>query len=117
MIAPGDIVLVDFTQANGVLKPRPVLILQALPPYGDLLICGITSQLHQYDPAVDIRLDESHGDFLESGLRKPSLLRLSKLAMIEQYDARMKGAIGRVGGATLREAQLRVSRLVGPTRA
>lgn len=114
MMDPGRIVLVDFPQANGALKARPVLILRSLPPFGDLLICGVTSQRHHFDSAIDVLLDERHGDYKISGLRVPSLIRSTKLAMIESDDARVRGAIGRISPSTLSGIQERLARLIHP---
>ena len=34
-------------QADGQIKNRPVVLLRRLPPFGDFLVCGISTQLHQ----------------------------------------------------------------------
>jgi len=34
-------------QADGKIKIRPALILRIMPNYNDLLVCGISKQLHQ----------------------------------------------------------------------
>jgi mRNA interferase MazF len=39
----GDILLAHLPQADGIRKYRPVLLLGVTPPYGDFLVCGLTS--------------------------------------------------------------------------
>ena len=43
----GDIALAPLAQADGQIKNRPVVMLRRLPPFGDFLICGISTHLHQ----------------------------------------------------------------------
>nr|VFK53666.1 MAG: PemK-like, MazF-like toxin of type II toxin-antitoxin system [Candidatus Kentron sp. TUN] len=49
----GDIVLTPFPQADGKVKNRPALILREFPPYGDFLVCGISTQIRQAVPGFD----------------------------------------------------------------
>ena len=44
----GDIILTPIPQADGKLKNRPAIILREMPHYHDLLVCGVSTQLHQY---------------------------------------------------------------------
>lgn len=41
---PGDVLLANLPQADGRAKDRPVLCLCMVPPFQDLLVCGITTQ-------------------------------------------------------------------------
>lgn len=41
----GDIVLAQLQQADGQYKLRPVLLLKQFPPFGDWLVCGISSHV------------------------------------------------------------------------
>ena len=41
----GDVILVMLPQADGQQKRRPTVVLRVLPPFGDFLVCGISSQL------------------------------------------------------------------------
>jgi mRNA-degrading endonuclease toxin of MazEF toxin-antitoxin module len=43
----GDVVLTPLPQADGQIKNRPAIILRGMPPYGDFLVCGVSTQLHQ----------------------------------------------------------------------
>ena len=48
----GDIALAPLPQADGQIKTRPVVLLRRLPPFGDFLVCGVSSQLHQGEPRL-----------------------------------------------------------------
>ena len=43
----GDVVLTPLPQADGRLKPRPAVLLKKMPPFGDWLLCGVSTQLQQ----------------------------------------------------------------------
>lgn len=43
----GDVILTPVPQANGIIKNRPAIILREMPPFNDLLVCGVSTQLHQ----------------------------------------------------------------------
>nr|VFJ67081.1 MAG: mRNA interferase MazF [Candidatus Kentron sp. FM]VFJ68757.1 MAG: mRNA interferase MazF [Candidatus Kentron sp. FM]VFK17134.1 MAG: mRNA interferase MazF [Candidatus Kentron sp. FM] len=57
----GDIVLTPLPQADGRVKNRPALILREFPPYGDFLVCGISTQIRQAVTGFDdiIRHDDA----------------------------------------------------------
>jgi mRNA interferase MazF len=40
----GTMALAQVQQADGRIKPRPVVVLQEMPPYRDLLVCAVSSQ-------------------------------------------------------------------------
>ena len=44
----GDVVITPVPQADGELKDRPAIFLREMPPYRDLLVCGVSTQLHQH---------------------------------------------------------------------
>ena len=72
-----DIVLTPLPQADGVVKNRPALLLRELPPFGDFLACGISTQLHQAIPEFDEVIAKADPDFPTSGLVAESLDRKS----------------------------------------
>lgn len=78
----GDVVLTPVPQANGILKNRPAIFLREMPPYRDLLVCGISTQLHQEVKGFDEVFDQTDSDFAASGLRTTSLIRLGFLAVL-----------------------------------
>ncbi len=72
-MTPGDVVLIPLVQvAGGPTKLRPALLLANLPgPYQTLLVCGITSKLHQQEPDWDDPIGPDDADFARSGLIEP----------------------------------------------
>ena len=54
----GDVVITPISQADGELKDRPALFLREMPPYRDLLVCGVSTQLHQCVEGFDDYLAE-----------------------------------------------------------
>ena len=77
-----SIVLVALPQANGQVKPRPALVLRAMPPFGDLLVAGISSQLQQLVVGFDELLVPAVPAFGATGLRVPSIVRLGFLTVV-----------------------------------
>jgi mRNA interferase MazF len=66
-------------------KYRPVLLVSKMPgPFADWLICGITSQLRPEVEGWDEVIKRTDHDFKTSGLKVPSLIRLGKLATVEE---------------------------------
>jgi mRNA interferase MazF len=57
-VKPGDMVLISLPQiGGGAPKLRPALLLADLPgPYQNLLLCGISTQLHQLQANWDERV-------------------------------------------------------------
>lgn len=90
----GDVVLTPVPQANGILKNRPAIFLREMPPYRDVLVCGISTQLHQEVKGFDEVFDQTDSDFAASGLRTTSLIRLGFLAVLPRST--VIGSIGSV---------------------
>ncbi len=82
MIWEGNLILTPLPQADGRLKNRPALILRRMPPFGDFLVCGISTQLHQKAQNFDEIISPSDDDFQSSGLLAESLIRLGFLAVL-----------------------------------
>ncbi len=86
MISEGQIVLFCFPQTdqkNG--KLRPALILRKLSgKFDDWLICMISSQLHQVIPDLDEIINREEPDFQQTGLKQSSLIRASRLAVVDE---------------------------------
>jgi mRNA interferase MazF len=78
----GSIVLASIPQSDGNIKTRPVIILRAMPPYRDWLVCGISTQLHQLVVGFDEIIDPEDLDFIASGLKSRSLIRLGFLSLL-----------------------------------
>ncbi len=89
-----DVILTSLLQADGGTKNRPALLLRELPPFGDYLVCGISTQLHQAVPGFDDLIMRSDPDFADSGLLVDSVIRLGFLAVLS--SRRIVGTIGTV---------------------
>lgn len=90
----GDIVLTPLPQADGEIKNRPAIVLREMPPYGDFLVCGVSTQLHQEAAGFDDPIRPGDRDFATSGLKAPSLIRLGFLAVLPASS--LLGAIGSI---------------------
>jgi mRNA interferase MazF len=93
----GDVVLTAVPQADGQVKNRPALVLRKLPPFDDLLVCGISTQLHQQVVGFDEIIAQTDSDFAASGLKASSLIRLGFLSVLP--ISRVIGTIGSVAPA------------------
>ena len=91
-----DVILTPLPQADGRIKNRPAIVLREMPHYGDLLVCGVSTQLHQYVAGFDEVISPAHPDFSASGLLSESLIRLGFLAVLPRNDI-----IGSIGGISL----------------
>ena len=88
----GDVVLTPLPQANGRTKNRPCIALRRMPGFGDWLVCGVSTQLRQAVLGFDEPLRAEDADFVGSGLKAPSIIRLAFLGMVP--EERLLGAIG-----------------------
>jgi len=73
-----------------------------LPPFGDFLACGVSTQIRQAVPDFDEILAKTDTDFDASGLLADSVIRLGFLAVLP--PKRIIGSIGRL--ASERHARL-----------
>ncbi len=88
----GDVIVASISQADGTVKKRPLIVLRKMPPYNDLLVCGVSKQLHQEAVGFDEIIAATDADFADSGLKSVSLIRLGFLAVLPAREA--LGAIG-----------------------
>ena len=81
----GDIVLVRFPHADlKAGKLRPALVVEIAPSHhSDLLLALISSRIHQTISNFDNIIDTSDDDYLVTGLKTISVIRLSRLATVE----------------------------------
>ncbi len=93
---PGDIILIKFPHTNlQEGKYRPVLLISKIPgPFDDWLVCAITSQLKHEITGWDELIVEADGDFKSSGLKVSSLIRIGKLATVE--ESILEGQLGKI---------------------
>jgi mRNA interferase MazF len=78
----GDVVLTPFPQADGKTKNRPAIVLRVMPPFNDLLVCGISRQLRHRVADFDEIIATTDSDFTLSGLLDTSLIRLGFLSLL-----------------------------------
>ena len=89
-----DVILATLPQSDGVVKKRPAIFLREMPLYGDLLVCGVSNQLHQFVEDFDELILSSDTDFEKSGLLSSSVIRLSFLAVLARKQ--IVGSIGSI---------------------
>lgn len=100
----GDIVLITFpfTDLSGSkLRPAVVLMASSL----DLTVCFITSQLQWQEP-TDVMLQPTPFN----GLKKESVIRVSKIATIDKGLA--KGLLGRLDPKSIFELNMKLKALL-----
>jgi mRNA interferase MazF len=102
----GDIVLALLPQADGRGKHRPAVVLRRMPGFGDLLVCGVSTQLRQRVADFDEIIEPSQADFKTSGLKAPSLIRLGFLAVLP-----VSNFLGTIGSISNQRHQRLLSRL------
>lgn len=111
-MSEGDLLLVPLPHADGKLKIRPVVALRSLPGFGDWLVCGVSAQLHQAVPDFDEIIRSTDSDFAKSGLKAPSLIRLSFLVAIPRD--RFRGRIGAISAERHGRLLSRISNYLKP---
>jgi len=101
MIKEGQIVLFQFPQADHQEgKLRPALVIPKLPGiYDDWLICMITTRLDQGIADFDEIITPNHTDYLNSGLKQASLIRIGRLAVVSRKI--LLGMIGHISSERL----------------
>jgi mRNA interferase MazF len=102
-MAKGDIVLITFpfTDLSGS-KLRPAVVLADTDI--DLTVCFITTQMGWQEP-TDFQLTPT----LTNGLRKPSLIRTSKIATLDKALA--KGLLGKLSTQETSELNAKIKLL------
>jgi mRNA interferase MazF len=108
-VKPGQVILFPFPHTDQSRpKLRPALAIKALPSsYGDWLICMITSQLNHQIPEFDEVIDENDEDIVSTGLKVKSLVRIARLAVVEEQL--LVGSIGEVSEERLKRIRKRLA--------
>ena len=103
-MAKGDVVLITFpfTDLSGS-KLRPAVVLASTSL--DLTVCFITTQLGWQEP-TELLLTPS----TSNGIRKPSLIRTSKIATLDKALA--KGLIGKLSATEVSDLNIRLKLLL-----
>ncbi len=101
MKQPGQIVLFAFPHTDlQTGKLRPALLLGRLPgEYDDWLICMVSAQTRHYVPDFDELIRVEDGDFAASGLKRESVVRVGRLAVVSGDI--LLGAIGNISPTRL----------------
>lgn len=103
----GDVILTPIPQADGTVKHRPAIVLREMPPYRDVLVCGISTQLHHCVNGFDEIISPNDPDFVASGLLSESLIRLGFLAVLPRKS--VPGTIGAISSERHRRLLKRLS--------
>ncbi len=105
----GQIVLFRFPHADlEEGKLRPALLLGKLPgEYDDWLMCMISSQLRHCIAEFDEIVQKDDPDFMKSGLKAPSIIRIGRLAVVEGNI--LVGAIGQIAPERLHRIKGRLA--------
>ncbi|MEW5815040.1 MAG: type II toxin-antitoxin system PemK/MazF family toxin [Spirochaetota bacterium] len=115
MIQEGQVVLFKFPQTDQIQgKLRPALVIREIPSsYSDWLICMISSQLSQQIPEFDEIIREEDTDFKQSGLKTSSVIRISRLAVVNRNV--LLGSIGNISNERLKIIKNRLSEWIKGT--
>lgn len=65
-----------------------------MPPFGDMLTCGISTQLHQQVLGLDEVIGPQDTDFASSNLKETSIIRLGFLTVLPK--SAIFGTIGTI---------------------
>jgi mRNA interferase MazF len=86
--------------------------LRQLPGFGDWLVCGISTQLHQCVAGFDETMAGGDADFASSGLARPSIIRLGCLQAVPVR--KIMGRIGSISADRHRRLLANLSRHLTP---
>ncbi|PXA03063.1 PemK family protein [Coraliomargarita sinensis] len=109
MISEGDILLFRFPQSDlGVGKLRPALLIKRIHgDFDDCLVCMISTQTRHQIPDLEIVLPETMPGFDKTGLKKESLIRTSRLAVV--HPSIFAGKLGTLPKEALGDIRTRLS--------
>ena len=109
----GDIVLVPFPFTDlSTEKLRPAVIVYVDPQKTDVIIAFISSVVSPGELSeTDYLLRQDNTDFAQTGLKKTSTFRMSKLLTIER--SKIIRRLGRVSLAIQKELDIRLRRAIG----
>ncbi|TLD42091.1 MAG: hypothetical protein JETT_1659 [Candidatus Jettenia ecosi] len=112
MISEGQIVLFKFPQTDKKEgKLCPALLLRELPgKFNDWLICMISSNIDQQIPVLDELVTPDASDFIQSGLKAPSIIRASRLAFVDGNV--LVGTLGQINTERLYKIKQKLSKWI-----
>lgn len=103
----GKVVLIEFPFDDlSASKVRPAYCLtKPIGVHNHVIFALITSRVERSSSETDIRLDRDSPDFADSGLIKPSVIRLDHLITLRQSMARRElGTLSTVTQAAIAQA-------------
>ena len=100
MISAGDILVFRFPQSNLIEgKLRPALAIKEVKGnFDDWLVCMISTQIRHKVEGLEIVVSESMNGFFHTGLKKESLIRTSRLAVVN--SSIFEGKLGHLPSET-----------------
>ncbi|MBF0526592.1 MAG: type II toxin-antitoxin system PemK/MazF family toxin [Deltaproteobacteria bacterium] len=109
MIKAGQIVTFRFPQTDlAAGKLRPALLIGKVPDYfNNWLICMITSKLKYQIVDFDEIISPTDADFVPSGLKTASLIRIGRLAVADVFL--LKGYLGEIDAQRLNRIKEKLS--------
>jgi mRNA interferase MazF len=93
-------------QADGQVKNRPIVLFRRLPSFGNFLVCGVSTQLHQRVAGFDETIAPAGNEFAASGLKAASLFRLGFPAVLPE-----SALLGKIGSLSSERRQRLVANL------
>ena len=112
MYSEGDIVLNRYPNTDGSRgKRRPALLLKCIGNnFGDWFVCMVSTQLQHCIEGLEVVITANDPDFSYTGLRADSLLRTSRLAVVNESVFELE--LGTLSPRRLREAKERLAHWV-----
>lgn len=103
----GDISIHKVVQPDGSFKTRPVLLLKQMRPFGDWIVCAISTQLKQEVKDFDFIMEDKNASFKLTGLKSSSLVRLGFINTIDKKS--IPGTIGQIPENIIKSLQQRLA--------
>jgi mRNA interferase MazF len=109
MIHDGQVVLFTFPQTDQIVgKVRPALLIRRLPgSHDDWLVCMISTRIHQQVAGLDEVITDTDPEFRAMGLRKPSVIRVTRLAVVAAET--LHGSVGQLTTTRLQSIRARLA--------
>ena len=86
-----------------------------MPPFGDWLVCGVSTQVRQQVEGFDEMVGPADADYRDSGLKAPSLIRLGFLAVLPANQ--IAGSIGAISPERHARLLARLSSYLAPRKS
>src|SRR6266849_1047025 len=111
-LSRGDIVLTPFPFTDLTRSSlRPALVVSNGPIGEDIVLAGISSVVRGPQIPTDLRVETTHPEFVQTGLRVTSVIRLHKLATVERSI--LVRRLGHIGPQLLTEVNLLLKKVLG----